>query len=81
MKKMVECGPKDVEYAKGGKEQMFGEGDRTMTAAADAAGPQPPGRTEQHPDGPGPKFPEGGKTRMFSFKPSVTATPGQTGAR
>jgi hypothetical protein len=38
-------------YARGGhgpKQHMFGQGDRTKTAPADAAGPQTPNQTAQH---------------------------------
>jgi hypothetical protein len=75
-------GEHDKEFAKGGNTPMFGKGDRTVTAQADAANEQAPGRTEQHPDsGANPKFAEGGSNKMFGFNPSVPATGGQTGAR
>ena len=80
-KKKVES-ERDVEFAKGGNTPMFGTGDRTTTAPADAAGTQKPGVTEQHPDsGSSSKFAEGGKGKMFGYSPSVPAKEGQTGAR
>jgi hypothetical protein len=72
---------KDVEFAKGGDTPMFGKGDRTVTDVADSAGPQQPGRTEQHPDSAGGKYAEGGKTKMFSYSPSVPQQAGRTGQR
>jgi len=79
-KKKVES-ERDVEFAEGGDTPMFGKGDRTVTDTGDAAGPQTPGRTEQHPDKPSGKFAEGGKGKMFGYSPSVPAKDGQTGAR
>jgi hypothetical protein len=73
---------KDVTFAEGGDTPMFGQGDRTVTAPADAAGTQSPGRTEQHPDkGGSGKYAEGGKTKMFSYSPSVPQQAGRTGQR
>jgi len=64
---------KDVEFAKGGDDHMFGE---------QAAEKQTPGHTEQEDSaGPGAKFAEGGKGKMFSYSPSIPQAAGRTGQR
>lgn len=73
---------KNVEFAKGGTTPMFGSGDNTGTASNVAAGEQEPGGTAHDTSGKtaGPGA-DGGKTKMFSYSPSVPATGGITSAR
>jgi hypothetical protein len=64
---------KDVEFAKGGDDKMFGQ---------QQAEPQTPGHTEQEDKaGPGAKYAEGGKSKMFGYSPSVPQQAGRTGQR
>ena len=72
---------KNVTFAKGGNTPMFGHGDRTTTAASDAAGSQSPGVTEHDPKGDGGKFAKGGGGKMFGYAPSEPARAGITSAR
>jgi hypothetical protein len=66
-------GQKNVEFAEGGDDHMFGK----MQAE-----PQESGQTSQEDEGgPGAKFAKGGSNKMFGFNPSVPAKAGQTGAR
>ena len=63
----------NVEFAKGGTTSMFGEQE---------AGDQQPGFAEK-PDqrGPGSKFAEGGKNKMFGFAGALPATAGISAPR
>jgi hypothetical protein len=64
---------KDVEFAEGGDDHMFGQ---------QAAEPQTSGHTEQEDSkGPGAKYAEGGKSKMFGYSPSVPQQAGRTGQR
>jgi len=72
---------KNVEFAKGGDTPMFGQGDRTVTAASDAAGTAKPGETYKDPENSGSKFASGGKSKMFGYAPSEVARAGITSAR
>lgn len=72
---------RQAEFAKGGNTPMFGSGDRTTTAASDAAGSQKPGVTEHDSQGNGGKFAKGGSGKMFGFSGSEPARPGITSAR
>jgi hypothetical protein len=64
---------KDVTYAEGGSDHMFGE---------QQAEPQTPAHTGQEDTkGPGAKYAEGGKGKMFGYNPSVPAKAGITSAR
>lgn len=63
----------DVEFAKGGDTHMFGEQEANDAKSGTVGKPDVAG--------PGAKFAEGGKGKMFSFAPSVPARDGITGAR
>lgn len=72
---------RNAEFAKGGKTHMFGNGDHTVTASSDAAGPQTPGVTQHDPKGEGGKYAKGGSTKMFGYCGSEPARAGITSAR
>jgi hypothetical protein len=64
-------------FAKGGKTAMHGRGDRTVTAASEAAGRQAPGSTGHKTSGKGTQFTGGGK-RLTGASVSTPAKPGRT---
>lgn len=72
---------KSAEFAKGGTTPMFGQGDRTKTAASDAAGSQEAGTTAHDPENSGSKFAAGGSSKMFGYAGSQPAEAGKTSAR
>lgn len=73
---------KSADFAKGGTTPMFGTGDRTTTAASDAAGTQEAGTTAHDPEGgSGDKFAKGGSTKMFGYTGAEPAQAGKTSAR
>jgi hypothetical protein len=70
--------PRRAALAKGGETPMFGRGDRTVTAPADAAGEQTPAITGQKSKS-NRKFAEGGSPHgMAPNRPATPAKAGQT---
>jgi len=69
--------PKRAELAEGGDTPMFGKGDRTKTATADAAGEQTPAITSQKSKR-NPKFAEGGSPHSIKQQAADPAPPGRT---
>ena len=65
--------------AEGGGSRMAGRGDRTTTAASDAAGKQQPGGTGHRTVSRGSKLAEGGAQHMFPKQAAEPAKAGQTG--
>ena len=68
---------KNVEFAKGGDTPMFGEQVAGSRTAADKSAST--GKPDS--SGPGEKYAEGGKTKMFGFAGSQPARAGITSAR
>lgn len=67
----------DVEFAKGGKTHMFGEQEAGERTGADKS----PSTGKPDSSGPGEKFAEGGKGKMFGFSGALPAQAGITSAR
>lgn len=65
----------NAEFAKGGKQHMFGEQEANDRSEG---GEGITGKRDVH--GPGEKFAEGGKNKMFNFNPAKLATAGITSA-
>jgi hypothetical protein len=71
---------KGATYAEGGSTQMLGKGDRTITAASDAAVTQQPGSTAHKTSARGGKLTMGGSRHgMFPRQAAEPAAAGQTG--
>jgi len=71
--------PLRAALAKGGDTKMHGRGDRTVTAASDAAGKQQAGGTGHKTASRGSKLAEGGAQHMFPKQAAEPAKAGQTG--
>lgn len=67
----------NVEFAKGGDTPMFGEQEAGSRTSADKS----PSTGKPDSSGPGEKFAEGGKTKMFGFSGALPARDGITSAR
>ena len=67
----------DVTFAKGGKTHMFGEQEAGSRESADKS----PSTGKPDSSGPGEKFAEGGKGKMFGFTGALPATAGISAAR
>lgn len=67
----------NTEFAKGGTTKMFGEQEAGSRVSADKS----PSTGKPDSSGPGEKYAEGGKGKMFGFNPAVTAQAGITSAR
>jgi len=67
----------DVEFAKGGNTPMFGEQEAGSRKGEDKS----PSTGKPDSSGPGEKFAEGGKNKMFGFAGSQPARSGITSAR
>jgi len=67
----------NVEFAKGGDTHMFGEQEAGSRTGADKS----PSTGKPDSSGPGDKFAEGGKTKMFGFTGALPARSGITSAR
>ena len=67
----------DVAFAKGGNTKMFGEQEAGSRTSADKG----PSTGKPDSSGPGEKFAEGGKGKMFGFQGSLPARDGITSAR
>jgi hypothetical protein len=67
----------NVEFAKGGDTPMFGEQEAGARTGADKS----PSTGKPDSSGPGEKFAEGGKGKMFGFAGALPATAGITSAR
>src|SRR6516165_4975817 len=69
--------PRRAALAKGGETPIFGRGDRTKTATADAAGEQTEGQTSQKSKN-NPKFVKGGGRDMIGQQAADPAPAGRT---
>ena len=67
----------NVEFAKGGNTPMFGEQEAGSRTSADKS----PSTGKPDSSGPGEKFAEGGKGKMFGFSGALPAQAGITSAR